>query len=271
MEHVHIVGVSPRSGTTLMMELMVACFDFDGWPEHEQSILLAPSENLDRYCSKNPGIDDLRYARIALRRNPDLWIIGMVRDPRDIVVSRHKKRPEMFWSDLGILKSRAALFDAASKHERFIVVRYEDLVSHPDDIQNMLEERVPFLKRTARFSEFTARANPSASAKEALGGVRAISGSSIGRWREELPRLKGQIERYGPIDSLLQQLGYPQEDDWSTILDDVEADHRLGYLESARGNGLNRANIRKKWRNQKIRVRFLLGWPGRKPVLRKAK
>ena len=261
MQHVHITGVSPRTGTTLMMELMVSCFEFDDCPIHEQSLLLAPNTGIDRFCSKNPGPDDLRFALAALKKNPDLWIIGMVRDPRDVVVSRHLQSPDEFWADLSAIKTRAKYLLNSNTHDRFIIVRYEDLVNNPDAVQDALIACIPFLEKRARFSDFSKIARPSANAKRALGGVRAISTNSIGRWRDELPRLKGQIARYGPIEELLRTLGYEQGEDWSTILQGVEPDMTESFWEGRRAKKTLIQNLIKDVESWRIRLWFLSGYP----------
>jgi hypothetical protein len=38
-----------------------------------------------------------------------------------------------------------------------VLIRYEDLVREPDAIQDMLAERMPFLRKKVRFSDFAGR------------------------------------------------------------------------------------------------------------------
>lgn len=249
-----------------MMELLVSSFEFNDCPVHEHSLLLPPLSQPDLYCSKSPSIDQLRIARSALRQNPDLWIIGMVRDPRDVVVSRHGSRPDLYWGSLGLIKERSALFLRAMQHPRFILLRYEDLVSDPDSIQDMLQDKIPFLERKARFSEFSKKAAPPKQAQHALNGARPVSTQSVERWRGELPRLKGQIEKYGPIDDLMRELGYEVEDGWHHVMDDVEADLSEGFIELGRKDttfySRSKSNIWHWW----LRLRFRLGFPIRANV-----
>lgn len=63
MQQIHIIGLSPRTGTTLLMELIVSCFEMDGWADHELNYFLAPEPPVERYCSKATG--DLEFARSA--------------------------------------------------------------------------------------------------------------------------------------------------------------------------------------------------------------
>ena len=42
MRRIHIVGSSPRTGTTLLTELLTCCFQPEGFCEHELSIFSEP-------------------------------------------------------------------------------------------------------------------------------------------------------------------------------------------------------------------------------------
>ena len=49
MKHVHNTSLSPRSGTTLVMDLMVQGFVFDGYSEHELELVYAPDTTVERF------------------------------------------------------------------------------------------------------------------------------------------------------------------------------------------------------------------------------
>ncbi|HEX7708484.1 MAG TPA: sulfotransferase family protein, partial [Thermoanaerobaculia bacterium] len=76
MKRIHIVGVSPRSGTTLLAELMIACFEVDLHEEHEASLFTEPSRAGDLYLTKQPR--DIMVVGPRLRVDPDLWVICMI-------------------------------------------------------------------------------------------------------------------------------------------------------------------------------------------------
>lgn len=263
MKQVHVVGVSPRTGTTLMAELMSHCFDFDGYADHELSFYFQPVERVQKLCTKKPS--DLWLAHRALKWRNNLWIICMVRDPRDVVVSRHSKRPDLYWSNLGIIHRRMPYLMKARRQSRFMIVRYEDLVSDPDQVQGVLQSKMAFLTKTADFSRFHEVVKPTRGAVEALSGVRPISTSSIGRWHSELPRLKAQIDRFGRIDSLIRELGYEHDDAWLSELDSVIADNGKGYFEDNPAPMIrNRVrDAREYW----LLCRQRLGWPVQKNVI----
>ena len=229
MNQVHIVGISPRSGTTLMAELMLHCFDFDAWADHELPVYYAPHVGVRTLCTKKPS--DLTVALRSLKARKKVWIICMIRDPRDIVVSRHSKHPDKYYANLGIVLSRMKHYREALEHDRFAVVKYEDLVSAPDEIQKRLKSKLVFLTPTADFSDFHTIAQPTKSSVAALSGVRPISTASIGRWKQHLPRVRSQVDQYPEISTVLRELGYEQNDDWLDPLQSVVPNDERGHFE----------------------------------------
>jgi hypothetical protein len=205
-----------------MTELMVNGFNIDAHTEHETSIFIRPPGRYRVYCSKNP--QDVLAMRPLLAIDWDLWVIYMIRDPRDVVVSRHRQDPTKYWTNLRIWKEYHAAGRKMLGHPRFVSVRYEDLVTRPSAVQERLMRRMPFLARRADFADFHRRAHPSDKSIEALGGVRAVNTSSIGTWRQHKPRVAGQLAMHGPITRELIELGYEADARWLRELDGVEPD-----------------------------------------------
>ncbi|MCH7982245.1 MAG: sulfotransferase, partial [Proteobacteria bacterium] len=123
--HIHITGISPRCGTTLLAELMFACFDIDVACVHESSVFNRPDQEFDVYCSKDPN--DLSSVRLALLLDPTLWVICLIRDPRDAIVSKHAANPGKYCTNLSVWKRGLRSYRRLQKHPRFFEVKYEDL------------------------------------------------------------------------------------------------------------------------------------------------
>lgn len=227
-----------------MVELLVASFKIDGHADHEMSVFAQPDRDYDMFCSKLPG--DLLNVGPLLRFDETLWVINMIRDPRDVVVSRHARAPSKYWVHLGVWKQRRGAAKRLASNPKCITIRYEDLVNDPDGVQRELERRMPFLERTAAFSEFHKQAAPSERAIEALGGVRPIETSSIGNWRQHKARLAAQIATHGDIDQDLIDLNYETDRSWRQELDGVMPDHGESFF-SEHGSriGRVRATIRR--------------------------
>jgi hypothetical protein len=207
---------------------MVACLNVDAFESHETSVSrlrLGPRV----YLTKRPA--DLYAIGPRLRWDPDFYAVCLMRDPRDVIVSRHGNDPDRYWSSLRVWKQRLPKVRAFSDHPRFHLVRYEELVIDPEGVGRRLVDRLPFLEMVRPFGEFPAIATPSATALEALGPVRPFDTTSVGNWKKHLPRVAGQLLLHGPVTAELIEFGYEHDAAWLTLLDGLTPDvlpSRLG-------------------------------------------
>lgn len=219
MKRIHIVGCGPRTGTTLLAEVMAACFHIDHTCEHEASICADQPKEGNCFLTKDPG--DMANVGLPLALNPELYVVCIIRDPRDSVVSFHKKSPGEYWTGLRFWKLFVRKYDKLSKHPRFILIKYEDLVRNPNRIQRLLTDQMPFLAVKHRFTEYHLMANPSELSVKALKELRPIDPNSIGNWKKHLPRIKQQILIHGSISEELIRFGYEPDKSWECILDGI--------------------------------------------------
>lgn len=216
LRRIHIIGSSPRSGTTLLAEAMHTCFAVDAHCFHEASIAEPSPIRFGTYLSKQPG--ELLSVRLPLAVDPSLLVICVVRDPRDVCVSRHGTAPNVYWCSMRywhlFLRQRRWLL----RHPRVHCIRYEDLVRHPDAIQESIGRFAPFLRPTHRFSEYHTVCSASSDSSLALRGVRPITEGSIGTWQHDLPRIKHQLALHGSISRSLIEFGYEMDCEWELRL-----------------------------------------------------
>lgn len=237
MNRIHVVGAGPRTGTTLMAELLVACFEVDGFDGHETK-LTRHRRDVQLYVTKWPG-DSARVGP-RLRLDPHFHVICMVRDPRDVIVSVHAREPGRYWTSLDGWNRQIRHVRRLTRHPRFVVVRYEDLVNAPDALQESIMNRMPFLRKTQPFSAFHAHASPSAASLRAMGGLRPIGGERIGNWKNHLPRVAGQIARHGSAFLRdLSEFGYEADDAWLAALNGIEPDTRPDFKKTRHRSLLN--------------------------------
>jgi hypothetical protein len=227
MKRIHIVGAGPRTGTTLLAEAMRACFAIDAVERHEAPLSRHRRRRAGIYLTKMPI--DIPIVEPRLRIDRHFHVIALVRDPRDAVVSRHARLPDVYYTPLRLWKSHVGYIRRLRAHPRFVLIRYEDLVRDPDAVQDFIAKRMPFLRKTGTFSRFHEVADPSKKSLTALGGLRAIDDSSIGTWREHLPRLAGQLAQHGPITDELIEFGYETDGRWLALLDSVAPDLTPSY------------------------------------------
>ena len=220
--HLHIVACSPRTGTTLLHEVMVTCFKIDKHYDHEIRFHLVTGEDGQIVLTKRPK--DTMYMPAVLDDDPELFVIYLLRDPRDTICSRHGKDKSIYYSNIRLWRQMHGYARQMQGHERFLEVRYEDFVSNPDATQQIIMNHFPWLEKIHAFSEYHEYAQVSEKSKTAMHSVRPIAPTSVGVWKKNLGRIKAQQMIHGSLTPELIECGYEDSDAWEEVLDGVEAD-----------------------------------------------
>ena len=85
-------------------------------------------------------------------------------------------------------------------------------------------EHMSFLVKKATLSRFHQITYLTIDSFDALRGVRPISCVSVGKLRNHLPRVAGQLQLHGPITKDLIVFGYETDDLWHRELSGVDPD-----------------------------------------------
>ena len=218
MKRLHITGC-PRSGTTLLLELMASCFEHGGHCEHEKSIFEPVELSGELYISKQPN--DIKQLRHIFPRDEQLFIIYLVRDPRSVISSTHRDLPGQFFCNYRVWRECEEAAKRYRDHPRFLRLRYEDLVAGPDKEQARIQAQFRFLDKKHLFSEFHRFSQPSNAAQRAMSGLREVDRASLSKWRQHLPRIAEQYGRYPQLADELVGLGYEPDRAWLQMLDGV--------------------------------------------------
>ncbi|MEP1471426.1 MAG: sulfotransferase [Halieaceae bacterium] len=220
MKRLHIVGC-PRSGTTLLMELITTCFESSGFCSHETSIFAPPNiDDGDLYISKQPN--DIKQIQHIFPRDPNLHIIYLGRDPRAVITSKHRENLQQYfcnyrvWSECDVAASRY------NDQARFLRLRYEDMVADANQLQTIINNRFEFLIQKYPFSEYTQYARPSEPSTRAMHGSRDVDQQSLNKWHEHLPRIAEQLSRHPNLAKDLIRLGYENDEQWLELLQGVQ-------------------------------------------------
>jgi len=217
---IHIVGC-PRSGTTLLAEMINACYPGIEYPRHEETILDVYPDSRRTRMSKKPN--DGRWIKPVLKVNQGLHVLAMIRDPRSVLASRHRALPGMYFCNYPVWKRSEKSIAALRSHCRVLVVRYEDLVSAPEREQDRIGRFLDFLVPEYSFADYHEIAAPSSEAIHALDGVRPPDPARRNAWKEHLPRIKQQIERFPTLLDDLVRLGYEVDHEWTRMLGEIHA------------------------------------------------
>ena len=220
-KHLHIVACSPRSGTTLLHEVMVTCFKVDKHYDHEVRFNLVSADDGEILITKRPK--DTMYMPDVID-DPELYVIYVMRDPRDVIVSRHGKDKEIYYSNIRLWRELHAYARTIANHPRFLQVSYEEFVSDPDAVQEQIAVKFPWLVKVHKFSEYHEYAKVSEKSKLAMNDVRPIAPTSVGKWKSNLSRIKAQHVTHGSLTPDLIECGYETSAEWEQVLADVEPD-----------------------------------------------
>ena len=220
-----------------MMELLWYSYAFSGRGEHETSLLepVPPGETL--YLTKKPP--DTTRIIPAFLRDSETYLIAMLRDPRAVVTSRHRSRPDVYFASFQRWRAYAAAIKHLADHPRCSVIRFETLITAPEVVQADIEAWLPFLTRqrarpggTSRtFTEYPEGAAVPPLAEASLDGARPFDASRLDGWREHLPRIKGQLEAHPDLPQSLIDFGYEADDAWTALLEGVTP-YRQTYKET---------------------------------------
>ena len=254
--HVVICGFS-RSGTTLLYNLLLNTVRNHTFLDHEVSALGHLDD--DDLVTKRP-LDIFNVERIAngkRMRGRDVRFLMMLRDPRDMLLSRHEKVADDYFMDAdhcyflgdgkvaktnpGILPTFEKLISLAATPAldgRLFCIKYEEFVDNLDAAQSRFEDAFGFAfsKPLSAFYRPETLAAPDFRTADgmaaALNGIRPVDGGSRGRWMNDPERIVSQFIKHPALFDMLEALGYETDRSW---FDDLKRQAGAGVSEVAGG------------------------------------
>lgn len=230
-EHIVICGNS-RGGTTLLYNMVRSAQPDALMPPREMRAVKLAFDPHPLIITKRP-LDVFEIDKIKKRNGltKKLHFVIVVRDPRSLVSSQHKSVPgdyfqgfdhTHFISDRGISYTNAGIVDCFSAIDRALadpdieatVIKYEDLVRNPDDVQAGLTKSLN-ITWNSRFSDFHKSDIPEALSR-ALNGIRPVDPALIDAWKCDARALRvfQQFTLEPKLFSILEKWGYEQDRSW---------------------------------------------------------
>jgi hypothetical protein len=203
-----------RTGTTLMFFLFEHGFK-DVITNQVESYAMEtqlPAQYKWR-VSKKPN-DAHSIDKIYSLFNP--YFIWMLRDPRDCIVS-WKPRIDNYHLNFEEWK-RNNDFIEKSISPRIIKIVYEHFIHHPDETQDYLIQQIEGLEKKRDFSGCYKQFDPGNEIIHQLSGIRPFDVTTIGKWRNDKPRIREQLEKYPDMQDYLEKYGYETDDTWQREL-----------------------------------------------------
>jgi hypothetical protein len=219
--HIVICGY-PRAGTTLLLAMMEHALPGARRFRGEVSAWRAATyvwRNHAVMVSKKP--DDVfqihRLRNFYAGRRARLRVILMVRDPRDVLTSRHATTgPEAYFEDIAAWRRCHEFVRAYRNDPDVLLVYYRELVTDTPAVKARIEaftgvvsERPYMDFYTSEFGDFDTRP---------LNGVRPVDASRMGRWasEEHRGRIEQVLREVPDFPEILVEMGWEADDSWIT-------------------------------------------------------
>lgn len=217
--HVVICGF-PRSGTTLLQLIVESCVEnVHIFGKECRALSAAHCVRTDQpfLMSKLPTdvfrVDEIReyYAR----RDSQVRFVLSLRDPRDVLTSWHARRPEReYYLEIDRWLPLYEHFCYASQFPDTMVVRYEDVVAVPQEVEKQLREFIGW--KWKRPIESFHEAVPEKFETVPLNGLRPMDNTRSGRWKDpkHRDRIRQILREIPELPQHLIELGYETDTSW---------------------------------------------------------
>jgi hypothetical protein len=174
---IYIMG-SGRSGTFLLTCLMECFDDTYTLPDEVQAGMFARLRIPERvHVLKRNSLSPLLIDYLSHQ----IHLLFIVRFPLDVLVSSLRGTPYFLPTAMWQRHTASLRRLITARRPNLKVIRYEDLVRWPDDLQHVMARHYGL--RTRRpFSEFHDGLTLSQPVATAMNGIRPLDSASIGRW-----------------------------------------------------------------------------------------
>ena len=229
-----IIGGCGRSGTTLLLSIIAAhpnihAFSkeigvFLEWRKLKESsdinfeyhprldrlyrFILTDkiSKQANRWCEKTPG-NVRNFDKILDYFNEKVKLIHIIRDGRDVMLSKHPKKSDAYWISPERWVNDVRIGLKFKKHPNVLTIKYEDLIL---SYEETIEEICDFLGEECTEEMYNWFDNTNVRKNEAWSGsVRKLHSNSVAKWEKEDNKERvNEIMQNRDVVNLLEDLDY---------------------------------------------------------------
>lgn len=203
----------PRAGTTMMCLMMNYFNNCDVHSKAEENPIVASSSKIIKkyMVIKQPFgyYEDFPppYSYKSLISDYGYKIISMVRDPRDILVSRHKSNLDIYWVPFEIVIRNCKEYLDNLNNPNVLFVRYENLVLNADVEMSRVSSFIG-CGYSKDFVNFYKLPDAYLDKNKSLNIPRKIGTDSIGNYKKEYHRERIKSVMTGELKYYIKKLGY---------------------------------------------------------------
>lgn len=167
-------------------------------------------------------VDDYLRKIFRVIRGLNLRLIDIVRDPRDVLTSRHHSKPDDYYVDYERwLQHHEEMEWLKERWDKLLQVKFENLLREPDRVQTQISNFLNLEKKASfsNYPEFIEKSSLPEDQRKALKGFRELNPDKIGRWRETDPEyILEQTRKHPELLDLLREYEYESDDSWQEEL-----------------------------------------------------
>jgi hypothetical protein len=144
-----------------------------------------------------------------------------MRDPRDVLTSRHHSKPDSYYvSPERLFNHEQEINWLEERWDKVLRIKYEDLLTNPDDCQKKIAASTG-LKPAEKFSDYpdflSDRKNVLDIKEKAMAGIRKLDPERIRRWKknkESRDYIMRLAKNENKLNELLVKHGYETKENW---------------------------------------------------------
>lgn len=218
----------PRAGTTMLCLMMNYFDNCDVHSKAEEHPVIAASSDLsEHYRSFYGEIYKKIYKKYLVIKQPfgcyedfppaynykDLIfdygykIISMVRDPRDVFVSKHRRNPNIDWVSPNMVLRNCKEYLNNLDNPGVLFIRYEDLVTKADIEMDRISNFIGGAY-SKDFVNFYKLPDAQLDKNISLNGPREINTTSIGNWKKKEHEERIKEVMTDELKYYIKKLGY---------------------------------------------------------------
>jgi hypothetical protein len=216
---IYIQGCA-RSGNTLMRNLCVAAFAKAELAKlHDDAAEISFGRFVQFLghgkvwvASRNQR-SSLEMTAQELHSYPNVKVLWMLRDPRDVLTSVHRMDASKFWVSPERWIKSIELYHQLKNEAQVATVRYERLVEAPNEVQHELSP-ILGLQPTCQFSEAYHHFPTFAQNVRAMHSIRKVDTGSVQKWRSNpdlAAYLTKLIKECPKLVEVAESVGYSME------------------------------------------------------------
>lgn len=199
----------PRSGTSLMKVLIMSLEGMHGDFEEEGPYHLAEPGHVAKRPFRESNATDVEYA-LSLGYK----VVIMVRDGRDVMVSRHPLKPEEYYvKDLWYWVRAVEYYDqfVSNYYPNVLGVRYESLVTQPYQTMRTVSDFLGIGLENPNIGALV-KTPEGTTVNQAMRGQKTITTAHIGQWKDDdggrLDEMRHNPMLWCAFMEMLTELGY---------------------------------------------------------------